>query len=82
MISGYIRATAEGYSRALLRHYPRGRLWFVEEGTRFAAFLLAVGDELARIQGRLVDLLETETDWSKADELLADWERVAGLPDL
>lgn len=82
MISGYVRATAEAFADALLRHYPKGALWALEEGTRFSAFLYGVGDELARIQNRLVDLLEIESDWTKTDELLEDWERVAALPDV
>jgi len=81
MISGYVRAAALDFADALRRHLPRGALWRFDETARFSAFLLATGEELARLQGRLLDLLETETDWAITDELLADWERVAGLPD-
>jgi uncharacterized protein YmfQ (DUF2313 family) len=40
----------------------------------------AEGDELARIDGRVSDLFE-EVDPQTTLELLADWERIAGLPD-
>ncbi len=81
MISGYVRATAEDFALALFRHFPPGALFSFAEGTRFAGFLLGSSAELARLQGRLLDLLEVEADWDATVELLADWERVAGLPD-
>lgn len=80
-ISGYVRATASDFAEALRRHTPRGVLWLFRDESRLGAFLLGSAAELARLQGRLIDLLDTETDWLTTDELLADWERVAGLPD-
>lgn len=78
---GFIADTAATVAKALYNHYPPGAVWSFEEGTRFYRFLHGLGDELSRVQNKILDLLQTESDWSKTDEMLEDWERVAGLPD-
>lgn len=71
---------AEAYAAQLGKLLPRGAAWtFPVDGT-FAGLLLALADEMARADARGVDLFE-EMDPRTTQELLADWERVAGLPD-
>jgi uncharacterized protein YmfQ (DUF2313 family) len=82
MANGFTRPRPEEYREQLFRLLPPGPIWVTELGTRLAGFLLAVGDELARVHSRTLDLLDIESDWTKTDELLKDWERVAGLPDI
>jgi uncharacterized protein YmfQ (DUF2313 family) len=51
----------------------------VEPSSGLSSFLLAISDELARIDAR-ADQLVAEWDPSTATEMLSDWERVLGLP--
>lgn len=59
---------------------PTGPALPREPGTPFHALLGALAGELATVLGR-ARALRDEADPRAADELLADWERVAGLPD-
>lgn len=71
---------AEDHAGALERLLPRGRIWILDRAKQLWALLTGFGDELARIDGRGIDLVE-ESDPRTTDELLPDWERFAGLPD-
>lgn len=73
-------ASAEDYRELLERLLPPGPIWAQAEGRELAGLLLAAGDELARIHGRFLALLE-EADPRSAVETLEAWERVLGLPD-
>lgn len=73
--------SAEAYARQLKQLLPRGLLWKLEEGSWLSKTLLAISDELARIDGRS-DVLVEEWDPRTTVELLADWERVLGQPEL
>lgn len=59
---------------------PSGAAWPREAGATLTRLLAAWADELVREHGRAEGLLQ-ESDPRSALELLADWERVAGLPD-
>lgn len=59
---------------------PRGLAWLRAPGSNMIAALYGMSEEFARIDGR-VDRLVEESHPGSALELLADWERVAGLPD-
>lgn len=59
---------------------PRGAAWQVPEGSAFEGLLHALAEEFARAEARLVQLVE-EADPLTTDEMIADWERVTGLPD-
>jgi uncharacterized protein YmfQ (DUF2313 family) len=72
--------SAESHARQLKQLLPRGSLWILEPGSTLSKLLLAISDELARVHGRGEDLVE-EWDPSTTDELLADWERVLGIPE-
>lgn len=68
------------YARQMAQLLPRGRAWAFPRDGFFARLLLGLAGEFARVDARALDLIE-EADPRTALELLADWERVAGLPD-
>lgn len=72
--------TAAEYLANLQALLPQGFAWPRQADAALTKLLLAWADELARIDGRAADLVE-EADPRTTAELLADWERVAGLPD-
>ena len=72
--------TVEGYIELLAALLPPGVAWRSEEGSSMNDLLGAMAEELARVDARSDDLHE-EADPRTTVELLADWERVAGLPD-
>lgn len=72
---------AEAYARQLKALLPTGPAWTgTDKMGVFGRLLLAIGDELARIDARCDDLIR-ELDPATTTELLPDWERVLGLPD-
>lgn len=71
---------AEHYRDQLLALLPQGAAWLADQGSNLSRLFHAWGDELARVDLRADDLIE-ETDPRSTNELLTDWERVAGLPD-
>lgn len=72
--------TALAFARQLKQLLPRGDLWRLDPDSWISKTLHAVGDELARVVTRGLDLLN-EADPRTATETLGDWERVLGLPD-
>lgn len=72
--------TPDAYARQLKQLLPPGLLWQLEEGSWLSRLLAAIAEELARVDARGDDLVE-EWDPATADETIADWERVLGLPE-
>ena len=72
--------TVEAYAAQLAALLPRGRAWDIESGSKRSKFLLGIATELARISTRAADLLK-EWDPRTTVEMIADWERILGLPD-
>ncbi|MQX36807.1 YmfQ family protein [Roseospira navarrensis] len=71
---------AAAYRRVLAGLLPRGAAWRRDPGSVLGRLLEALGAPLARADARadaLVDEADPRTTW----EMLADWERVCGLPD-
>lgn len=78
--AGVIARSEADHAQVLRQLLPRGPAWeFAPDGT-FALLLEALAAEFARIDLRVLDLLD-EADPRTALETLIDWERVAGLPD-
>ena len=71
--------TAEDYRRQLAALLPKGIIWPRDGESDLGRFLAALAEELARLDARAEDLV-LETDPRQTFELLADWERVCGLP--
>jgi uncharacterized protein YmfQ (DUF2313 family) len=72
--------SATDYLRQLQRLFPVGKIWNRDDGSVLTEFLHGQAEELARIDGRAVDLLK-ERDTRTTLELLTDHEIDLGLPD-
>lgn len=72
--------SAEQYRDQLLARQPPGAALPTDPESTWAKLLLALADELARLDARAEVLLE-EADPRTTYELLPDWERNVGLPD-
>ncbi len=72
--------TADQYREQLQALLPTGPAWDPELTPEVDTILGGVAAELARLDGRMLDLVG-EMDPATTTEMLADWERVAGLPD-
>lgn len=74
--------TADQYRYQLQALLPPGRLWDAlrETGSLADWLLAALAAEFAQVDGRAEALLD-EADPRTVYELLAEWERVVGLPD-
>ena len=75
-----MRATSEDYLTQLQDLLPPGPAWDRETDSILTKLLHGVADELSRVHNRALDLIE-ESDPRTTLELLADWERTAGLPE-
>lgn len=71
---------AAAYSAQLRALLPQGLAWPRDADSNLGMLLAGIAEELARIDARAGDLIE-EADPRTALELLAEWERMAGLPD-
>lgn len=72
--------TEQDYLEELQNHLPLGPAWPRDVDSLTTKLLSAFAAEFALVDQRIDDLLN-EADPRTTLELLADWERVAGLPD-
>ena len=72
--------TADDYLNQLREWLPKGPAWFAGEDNLLERQLSAWAQELARVDAE-IDRLLNEADPRTTIELLADYERMAGLPD-
>lgn len=72
--------TAEQYLAQLQALLPQGAAWSREAGAVLTELLHAFAEEFARADARAEQLVD-EADPRTTLELLAGWERIAGLPD-
>ena len=72
--------TAADYLEQLKTLLPPGQAFPREAGTTLHSLLDGMAIELARVDGR-GEALPVEANPASTNELLSDWERVAGLPD-
>lgn len=77
----FVARGAAEYGVELVMHLPPGRAWPREPDSVLVRFLYGVAEPLAEVDQRAADLLVREAYPGLAYELLADWERVCGLPD-
>lgn len=70
---------AVAYERMLAALLPPGKLWKLDSTSTLYKLLLGCADELARVDGRVDDMLD-EIDPSTAVELLPEYERELDLP--
>lgn len=74
---GVATYSAFAYASAAINLLPPGKLRDDQDGVIYRVFL-ANGDELARVSGRVADMLR-EADPRTTDELLPEWEEMLGL---
>jgi uncharacterized protein YmfQ (DUF2313 family) len=72
---------ATQYRDQLASLLPPGKALQAERGSTMEAFLYGLAEELARVDGRMDDLIR-EAVLSLTDELLADFEEEFGIPEL
>jgi uncharacterized protein YmfQ (DUF2313 family) len=72
---------ASAYLSQLIGLLPPGDALAREPGSRLERLLSVPAAELARVDGR-VEALLLESDPARSTEMLADWERALGLPDI
>jgi uncharacterized protein YmfQ (DUF2313 family) len=73
--------TSADYLQQLQALLPPGPAWPQDDAAALTRLLSSLSMELARVDGRALQLLE-EADPRTVAELFSDWERVAGLPDI
>jgi len=71
--------TADAYLQQFYALLPRGSAISHDDDTELRKLLLGICEEFARVDHRAGLLIE-EADPRTTNELLAEWERVAGLP--
>jgi len=71
---------AAAYRDQLIALQPPGAALPTDPDSTWAQLLHGLAEELARVDARAGSLV-TESDPRSTTELLAEWERVAGLPD-
>ncbi len=72
---------ADEYAQQLIALLPQGSAWPLEGGSDLRKLMLGFGDEFARVGRRAEDLL-LEMIPTTTIQLLSEWEKTAGLPDL
>jgi uncharacterized protein YmfQ (DUF2313 family) len=72
--------TSEQYARQLKQLLPQGAAVASEPSSWLGQVMLALADELSRVDSRVTNLLD-EFDPRTALEMLDDWERALSLPD-
>ena len=73
--------TSPAYLQLLQALLPQGIIWPRDPASTLARLLQALAEDLARLDQRSDDLMD-EADPRTCFELLPDWERVCGLPDV
>lgn len=77
---GLVSHSRDEYRDALAALLPTGPAWPRDPEAALMKFLASLAVEMERVDARAAQLL-AETDPAATTELLADWERVVGLPD-
>jgi len=71
----------DAYLVALQALLPPGAAWSRDSDAVLTQLLAGLATELARVDGRSGDLV-AQLDPRTSDEMLADWERLLGLPEI
>lgn len=82
MADQHVRRTGSDYTKALLALFPQGLSWPRNVDAVLYKVVNGVAQSMGYVDGRAADLLVTESDPRKADEMLDVWERNFALPDI
>lgn len=78
----HIRRSGSEYAKPLMALFPRGLAWNRDSGSVLSRLVNGLAEIYGYVDGRAADLLEIETDPRATTEMLPDWERNWGLPDI
>lgn len=78
----HLRRLGQDYGSAFLELLPQGQAWPKRPGTILDLACRGLAEYWGFVDSRAADLLERESDPRYTMELLPDWERNWGLPDL
>src|ERR1035437_9659605 len=82
MTDHHARRSGDDYGEALLSLLPQGLAWPRLGDSTLVKVVYGFAQSMGYADDRAADMLETESDPRKTDEMLDDWERNWGLPDL
>lgn len=80
--ASFFYATDDDYTGLLWGFLPRGWAWNRRPGSNLSRMVEAIAAGFARVHRAAVHLLQTEADPRTTRDLLPEWERMLGLPDL
>lgn len=78
----HVRRSGDDYAQQFLTLLPQGQAWPREPGSTLYQVCYGLSEYWGYVDGRAADLLERESDPRITFELLPDWERAWGLPDI
>jgi uncharacterized protein YmfQ (DUF2313 family) len=82
MSDRHIRRDGDAYGTAILNLLPYGPAWPRHESSVLVRAVRGLANYWGFVDKRAADLLEIESDPTLTVELLPDWERNWGLPDI
>jgi len=77
----HVRRTGDDYATQFLASLPEGDAWPKDDESDLSITVGGLCQIWGTVDGSAADLLEIETDPTKANVMLPDWERNFGLPD-
>jgi uncharacterized protein YmfQ (DUF2313 family) len=78
----HYRRSGADYATAFLNLFPQGLAWPRQVTSVLVELVTGLAQRFGYADGRAADLLEIESDPRKTVELLLDWERNFGLPEV
>lgn len=78
----HFRRVGSDYAKALMALLPRGVAWNRDSNSTLSKLVNGLAEIYGYVDDRAADLLEVETDPRLTTEMLEDWERNWGLPDI
>src|SRR5262245_29454973 len=82
MADRHVRRSGDDYFIALAALLPTGPAWPRSLDSVLMKTMRGLAQIFGYVDRRAADLLEVESDPTKTSELLPDWERNWGLPDI
>lgn len=78
----HVRRNGDDYREALLALFPQGLAWPRNVNATLYKVVDGIAQVMGYVDGRAADLLTVESDPRTTTEMLPDWERNFGLPDI
>jgi uncharacterized protein YmfQ (DUF2313 family) len=78
----HVRRSGDDYGKALLALFPQGLAWPRNVNATLYKVANGLAQVMGYVDGRAADMLTVESDPRMTTEMLPDWERNFGLPDI